>query len=46
MSQITPFHVSLQVRDISEAQRFNADLLDCPEGRSDTNWIDFDLFGH
>ena len=46
MPKLTPFHVALQVRDIDEARRFYGGVLGCPEGRSDTAWIDFDLFGH
>lgn len=42
----TPFHVALQVRDIDEARRFYRDILGCPEGRSDTQWVDFNLYGH
>ncbi len=42
----TPFHVALQVRDIDEARRFYRDVLGCPEGRSDTQWVDFNLYGH
>ena len=44
--QLTPFHVALQVRDIAEARAFYGGVLGCPEGRSDTHWVDFDLFGH
>jgi extradiol dioxygenase family protein len=43
---LTPFHVALQVRDLEEARRFYGGLLGCPEGRSDTAWVDFDLYGH
>lgn len=43
---LTPFHVALQVRDIAEARRFYGDMLGCPEGRSDRDWVDFDLYGH
>lgn len=46
MSQLTPFHVALQVRDIAEARAFYSGVLGCPEGRSAEAWIDFDLFGH
>ncbi|QDT69336.1 Glyoxalase-like domain protein [Planctomycetes bacterium MalM25] len=46
MPKLTPFHVALQVRDIAEARRFYGEVLGCPEGRSDSAWIDFDLFGH
>ena len=43
---LTPFHVAVQVRDIDEARRFYGDALGCPEGRSASDWVDFDLFGH
>ena len=43
---LTPFHVAVPVRDIPEARRFYGGVLGCPEGRSDTDWVDFDLFGH
>ncbi|HEV2285927.1 MAG TPA: VOC family protein [Steroidobacteraceae bacterium] len=43
---LTPFHVALQVRDIAEARRFYGGVLGCPEGRSDRDWVDFDLYGH
>jgi uncharacterized protein len=44
--RLTPFHVALQVRDIAEARRFYGGVLGCPEGRSDRDWVDFDLYGH
>jgi len=43
---LTPFHIAVQVRDIGEARRFYGDLLGCTEGRSDTHWVDFNLYGH
>jgi extradiol dioxygenase family protein len=43
---LTPFHVALQVRDIAEARRFYGGVLGCPEGRSDRDWVDFELYGH
>jgi extradiol dioxygenase family protein len=43
---LTPFHVALQVRNIAEARRFYGDVLGCAEGRSDTDWVDFNLYGH
>jgi hypothetical protein len=43
---LTPFHVAVQVRDIGEARRFYGGVLGCPEGRSDSEWVDFNLFGH
>jgi extradiol dioxygenase family protein len=46
MNSLTPFHVAVQVRDIDEARSFYKDVLGCSEGRSDTHWVDFNLFGH
>ena len=44
--RLTPFHVALQARDIGEARRFYRDVVGCGEGRSDSDWVDFNLFGH
>ncbi|WP_448697446.1 VOC family protein [Mucilaginibacter sp. AW1-3] len=46
MSAITPFHVAVPVYDIDEARRFYREVLGCGEGRSDTHWTDFNLYGH
>ena len=43
---LTPFHIAVQVRDIAEARRFYKEILGCTEGRSDPNWVDFNLYGH
>jgi uncharacterized protein len=43
---LTPFHIAVQVRDLEEARRFYKGLLGCVEGRSSTQWVDFNLFGH
>lgn len=43
---LTPFHLAIQVRDIDEARDFYGVKMGLPEGRSDTNWIDFNMFGH
>lgn len=43
---LTPFHIAVQVRDIAEARQFYKQLLGCPEGRSDSHWVDFNLYGH
>ena len=41
-----PFHLAFPVHDLDAARTFYGGLLGCPEGRSDTQWIDFDFFGH
>ena len=43
---LTPFHLAIQVRDIDEARVFYGEKLGLPEGRSATEWIDFNMFGH
>lgn len=43
---LTPFHIAFPVKDLAAARDFYGGLLGCPEGRSSTQWIDFDLFGH
>lgn len=41
-----PFHLAVQVRDITEAREFYGRLLGCTEGRSAAGWVDFNLYGH
>src|SRR5256886_5114457 len=43
---LTPFHVAVQVRDLEEARRFYTQVVGCVEGRSATDWADFNMFGH
>ncbi len=43
---VTPFHVAVQVRDIEEARDFYGVKMGLPEGRSDIQWVDFNMFGH
>ncbi len=40
------FHLAFPVRDLNEAREFYAGVLECGEGRSSAEWIDFNLFGH
>jgi extradiol dioxygenase family protein len=41
-----PFHLAFPVHDLAAARAFYGDLLACPEGRSSSDWVDFNLFGH
>lgn len=43
---LSPFHLAFPVDDLTAARAFYGGLLGCPEGRSSSEWIDFDLFGH
>jgi len=46
MKTIAPFHLAFPVDDLTAARSFYGGLLGCPEGRSSSEWIDFDFFGH
>src|SRR6476469_3268518 len=43
---LPPFHLAFPVDDLAAARAFYGGLLNCPEGRSADEWIDFDLYGH
>jgi len=43
---LSPFHLAIPVHDLAAARAFYGGLFGCPEGRSSTEWVDFDLFGH
>lgn len=45
-NQITPFHIAFPVRSLDETRKFYGQVLQCLEGRSTENWIDWDLYGH
>jgi len=43
---LAPFHLAIPVHDIAAARAFYGVRFGCPEGRSATEWVDFDFFGH
>ncbi len=43
---MNPFHLAIPVEDLEKCKSFYLDVLGCTEGRSDTKWIDLNLFGH
>ena len=43
---LAPFHLAFPVTDLARARAFYGGLLGCPEGRSSSEWIDFDFYGH
>lgn len=43
---LTPFHIAIPVRDIAESRDFYGTKMGLSEGRSDANWIDWNMFGH
>jgi len=46
MPAIAPFHLAFPVTDLARTRDFYGRVLGCPEGRSSSEWIDFDLYGH
>ena len=46
MTDTPPFHIAFPVDDLAAARHFYGTVLGCPEGRSDADWIDFNLYGH
>lgn len=45
-TSIPPFHLAIPVDDLGKARSFYGDLLGCEEGRSDSQWIDWNFYGH
>lgn len=43
---LSPFHLAIPVDDLDAARGFYGGVLGCSEGRSDRQWVDFNLFGH
>jgi extradiol dioxygenase family protein len=43
---MNPFHYAFKVKDIESTRRFYVEILNCQEGRSTENWIDFNFFGN
>lgn len=43
---LTPFHLAIPVDELPKARAFYGALLGCPEGRSASHWVDFNLYGH
>jgi hypothetical protein len=46
MSELAPFHLAFTVGDLDKAKSFYIDVLGCSLGRTDTRWVDFNLYGH
>lgn len=46
MTKLTPFHIAVPVHDLDKAAHFYGSILQCERGRSDTQWIDWNLYGH
>ena len=40
------FHLAIGVDDLDAATKFYGEVLGCAQGRIDTDWIDWNLYGH
>src|SRR5687768_15391447 len=43
---LTPFHLAIPVHDLPAARRFYGEVFGLSEGRSSTQWVDFNFYGH
>ncbi|WP_298948080.1 VOC family protein [uncultured Polaribacter sp.] len=43
---IQPFHLAIPVQNLEKCRIFYRDILNCNEGRSTEDWVDFNFFGH
>tara|TARA_B110000503_G_scaffold106748_1_gene159456 strand:- start:287 stop:724 length:438 start_codon:yes stop_codon:yes gene_type:complete len=43
---LRPFHLAIPIRDVAESRAFYGQLLGLSEGRSSSEWIDWNLYGH
>lgn len=41
-----PFHIAVPVHDLDIARNFYSSVMGFKEGRSDTQWVDFSMYGH
>ena len=46
MKSVAPFHLAIPVFNLEECRVFYRDILNCEEGRSTDQWVDFNFFGH
>ncbi|MBR9856489.1 MAG: glyoxalase [Gammaproteobacteria bacterium] len=43
---LSPFHLAIPVDDLNAARIFYRDVFGLDEGRSSSQWVDFDFYGH
>ncbi|MFT4532846.1 MAG: extradiol dioxygenase family protein [Saprospiraceae bacterium] len=46
MQKLMPFHLAIPVSYLHKTRTFYRELIECKEGRSDTQWVDFDFYAH
>ena len=43
---LSPFHLAIPVYDLAAARTFYGEVFGLEEGRSSTQWVDFNFYGH
>lgn len=43
---LSPFHLAIPVYDLATSRNFYGQVFGLAEGRSSTQWVDFDFYGH
>jgi extradiol dioxygenase family protein len=43
---MNPFHLAIPVKDLALCRKFYGEILECSEGRSSEQWVDFNFFSH
>ena len=43
MTKLTPFHLAIPVKNLSESKDFYENILGCKRGRESDEWADYDL---
>ena len=46
MTKLSPFHLAIPVKDLSESKNFYKNILGCKPGRESNEWADYNFFGH
>ena len=46
MTDLSPFHLAIPVKDLDETLAFYEGMLECARGRESDDWVDLNFLGH
>ena len=46
MTDLSPFHLAIPVKELDETLVFYEELLECARGRESDDWVDLNFWGH
>lgn len=46
VTDLSPFHLAIPVKDLDETLAFYEELLQCSRGRESSDWVDLNFLGH